>query len=744
MKRILLSTVILLLCSSHAFGWSTRGSISYKFQEKVTTTDRSTNAETPGAGYGTFFTKSKTPYFIDSDGNVDDLSAGGDAWGDAVDSSIIPTGADDTYDIGSAAAQFKDGYFDGTLEADVLTEGGSAVYNASDTPGGDLGGTWSNPSVDDDSHNHVYSNIDAFSEANLYTILSDVSDFVQPGDANSLDSVMYVNASIDLEHLATAVYAKDIVTTAPITGGTDNVLVGADSDVTIALTQLKDIVTTAPVTGGENDVLPGADADLTIAINVLKDLVTTAPLTGGTDDILTGSDADITIALTQLKDIVTTAPLTGAEDNVLPGADADLTLAITMLKDIVAGEGLSGGGDDVLPGSDSDLNLALDLTEVTAPTIGDSSTSCITLTFAVSGTDTTMIMCSDEGTFSGEWIVDSLTTGLSSGVAGVLALKEITNLETDGKTGLVGTLEQSGTPTFFYLPSSDTTDLAADQFLKTGTGVWKDLGGDIGMSLVYPITPVANIALADLAAGVHAKDIVTTAPITGAEDNVLVGADSDVTLALTMLKDIVTTAPLTGAEDDVLPGSDADLTLAITMLKDIVTTSPLSGGENDVLPGADADLTLSIADADDDGSTKGAAAFNNTHFDAAGGIVSLAQTMYPKAISKTANYTLKITETYNSVVYMTNVCTLTVPAVQDTVTVGYPQMFTVIWDKNYVGTIDVDGSDIIELYSVDLAAGDSIDSTGDSLCEASFLAGVDQIHWIVRASISPSEWVDGN
>ena len=40
----------------------------------------------------------------------------------------------------------------------------------------------------------------------------------------------------------------------------------APIDLTIALTQLKDIVTTAPLTGGENDVLPGSDADLTIAL----------------------------------------------------------------------------------------------------------------------------------------------------------------------------------------------------------------------------------------------------------------------------------------------------------------------------------------------------------------------------------------------------------------------------------------------------------------------------------------------
>lgn len=49
--------------------------------------------------------------------------------------------------------------------------------------GGDCSGTVGSIAVTDDSHNHVYSNIDAFTEANLYTILSDVSQFWENGDS---------------------------------------------------------------------------------------------------------------------------------------------------------------------------------------------------------------------------------------------------------------------------------------------------------------------------------------------------------------------------------------------------------------------------------------------------------------------------------------------------------------------------------------------------------------------------------
>ena len=58
-------------------------------------------------------------------------AASGDEWGDAVDADIVPD-TDDTYDLGDATHQFKDGYFDGTLEADAITEGGVAVYNATE------------------------------------------------------------------------------------------------------------------------------------------------------------------------------------------------------------------------------------------------------------------------------------------------------------------------------------------------------------------------------------------------------------------------------------------------------------------------------------------------------------------------------------------------------------------------------------------------------------------------------------
>ena len=42
------------------------------------------------------------------------------------DGAVLPI-TDDDVDLGSASYQFKNGYFDGTLEADAITIGGTAV-----------------------------------------------------------------------------------------------------------------------------------------------------------------------------------------------------------------------------------------------------------------------------------------------------------------------------------------------------------------------------------------------------------------------------------------------------------------------------------------------------------------------------------------------------------------------------------------------------------------------------------------
>jgi hypothetical protein len=82
---------------------------------------------------------------------------------------------------------------------------------------------------------------------------------------------------------------------------------------------------------------------------------------------------------------------------------------------------------------------------------------------------------------------------------------------------------------------------------------------------------------------------------------------------------------------DVLDDLDAAISGGGTTLKDLVTTSPLAGGTNDILPGADSDVTISIADAAADGATKGAAAFVANDFTSSSGLIGLDYTNAQKA-----------------------------------------------------------------------------------------------------------------
>ncbi len=76
----------------------------------------------------------------------------------------------------------------GTVEGATLTEGGNAVYNSTETPGGELGGTWASPTIDDSL------------SVSSWTLVSPT--FTTGITATDLiDSVHYVADSIDNEHI---------------------------------------------------------------------------------------------------------------------------------------------------------------------------------------------------------------------------------------------------------------------------------------------------------------------------------------------------------------------------------------------------------------------------------------------------------------------------------------------------------------------------------------------------------------
>lgn len=83
---------------------------------------------------------------------------------DSHDHTTTTISADITRDTEWNGLDFLVGTATGSLSAEIV---------AGTAPSGDLGGTWASPSVTDDSHAHIYSNIDATTSANWDDQVSD-------------------------------------------------------------------------------------------------------------------------------------------------------------------------------------------------------------------------------------------------------------------------------------------------------------------------------------------------------------------------------------------------------------------------------------------------------------------------------------------------------------------------------------------------------------------------------------------
>lgn len=110
--------------------------------------------------------------------------------------------------------------------------------------------------------------------------------------------------------------------------------------------------------------------------------------------------------------------------------------------------------------------------------------------------------------------------------------------------------------------NNSVVTFVTDQGYTTNAGTVTAVTGTAPITSSEGTTPAIGITVA--------KDLVTTAPLTGAEDNIFPGADADVTIAITMLGDLATTAPLTGAAANIFPGSNGN---KATIAMPVATTS---------------------------------------------------------------------------------------------------------------------------------------------------------------------------
>ena len=97
--------------------------------------------------YGGTLTNTKYCIANGTAGLIDCTAEAGAGSGDLLADATVPMTAD--WDIGNFDITLKSLTGDGTIEGAALTEGGEAVYNSTETPGGELGGSWASPTIDD-------------------------------------------------------------------------------------------------------------------------------------------------------------------------------------------------------------------------------------------------------------------------------------------------------------------------------------------------------------------------------------------------------------------------------------------------------------------------------------------------------------------------------------------------------------------------------------------------------------------
>ena len=273
------------------------------------------------------------------------------------DGALTP-GTNAIVDLGTDALEFKDGYFDGTLEADAITIGGTNIVTGSliTTLGTISAGTWQGTAIAtayiaDDAITGAKIALfdDSLAATSTHFLIADGTDyssFVLSGDvtctnagvvslaANSVDSDQYVDGSIDNAHIA-----DDAIDSEHYADGSiDNAHIADDA------------IDSEHYAAGSIDTAHIADNQVTLAkmAGITRGSIIIGDASG--DPAALGIGSNTYVLTSDGTDIAWAAAGGGAGDITAVVAGAGLTGGATSgsaTVDVVGGDGITANANDV-------------------------------------------------------------------------------------------------------------------------------------------------------------------------------------------------------------------------------------------------------------------------------------------------------------------------------------------------------------------------------------------------------------
>ena len=413
------------------------------------------------------------------DANELGISVGGTGQLAIIDGVLQPITTNDI-DLGTASLQFKNAYFDGTLEADAITIGGTNVVTGSvvTTLGTVTSGTWQGTAI-----GATYIAADAVTGAKIaddaidsehYTdgsidtahLASDVVTGAKVAD-DAIDSEHYTDGSIDTAHLAADVItgaklADNAVDSEHYTDGSIDTAHIANLQITTALIA-NDAVTAAKIpddaidsehyTDGSIDTAHLA-ADAVTGAKIADDAINSEHYTDASIDTAHIANLQITTALIA-ADAVTAAKIGDdvidsehyADGSIDTAHIADNQVTVAKLADIARGsiiygnasaasaELTKGGANTVLTSDGTDLSWVA----LSGSTIGTATNINVT---AVSDDDTVypVFVTGTSGSNAAE-VASGFTFNPSTSVLTAPGEIDAASLDISGSADIDGTME---------------------------------------------------------------------------------------------------------------------------------------------------------------------------------------------------------------------------------------------------------------------------------------------------------------